>query len=50
MLGWHKRDGDYIIHRRGNEERLIEGYSETRAKKDEYNRKRVVERLRKAYK
>jgi hypothetical protein len=49
VLGWHKRDGEYIEHRRGNGERLIVGYSETRAKKDAYNRKRGVERLRKAY-
>ena len=49
VLGWHKRDGEYIEHRRGNGERLVVGYSETRAKKDAYNRKRGVERLRKAY-
>lgn len=48
-LGWDKRDGEYIEHRRANGERLIVGYSETRAKKDAYNRKRGVERLRKAY-
>lgn len=49
ILGWDKKDGGFIEHRRDNGERLIVGYSDARAKKDSYNRERGVERLRKAY-
>ena len=49
ILGHEKKDGCYFERKRNNEERLIVGYSETRAKKDAYNRNRGVARLRKAY-
>lgn len=50
ILGWEKKSGDFYEYKRGNDERLIVGYSEARAKKDAYNRTRGVERLRKTFK
>lgn len=49
ILEQEKSDGCFFERRRGGGERLIVGYSETRAKKDAYNRTRGVARLRKAY-
>lgn len=49
ILGLEKKNGLFHEMRRDNGERLIVGYSESRAKKDRYNRERGVERLRKAY-
>ena len=49
ILQWEKKDGEFIECKRDNGERLVIGYSETRAKKDAYNRERGVERLRKSY-
>lgn len=49
IFSHEKRDGQYIERKRDGGERLIVGYSETRAKKDAYNRTRGVARLRKAY-
>ena len=49
ILSHDKKDGCYFERKRGEGERLIVGYSETRAKKDAYNRNRGVARLRKAY-
>ena len=43
-------DGDFSELDREHGERLIVGYSKKRADKDAYNRKRGIERLRKAYK
>lgn len=43
-------DGEFAELVRENDERLIVGYSKKRADKDTYNRKRGIERLRKAYK
>ena len=50
ILAWEKKNGEFFEHKRENGERLIVGYSDTRAKKDVYNRTRGVERLQKAYK
>ena len=50
ILSWEKKSGDFYEYKRGNDERLIVGYSEARAKKDAYNRNRGVERLRKTFK
>jgi transposase len=50
ILAWEKKNGEFFEYRRENGERLIVGYSDTRAKKDAYNRTRGVERLQKAYK
>lgn len=44
-----KIDGAFYEYKRDNGERLVVGYSETRAKKDAYNRERGIARLRKAY-
>lgn len=49
ILGHAKKDGHFFERKRDGGERLIVGYSETRAKKDAYNRSRGVARLRKAY-
>ena len=49
ILSHDKKDDCYFERKRGEGERLIVGYSETRAKKDAYNRNRGVARLRKAY-
>lgn len=49
ILGQEKQDGCFFERSRDRGERLIVGYSETRAKKDAYNRTRGVARLRKAY-
>ena len=43
-------DGEFAELAREHGERLIVGYSKKRADKDAYNRKRGIERLRKAYK
>lgn len=48
ILGQEKKDGSFFECRHDDGERLIVGYSETRAKKDAYNRNRGVQRLRKA--
>lgn len=42
-------DGEFAELAREHRERLIIGYSKKRAHKDAYNRKRGIERLRKAY-
>ncbi len=49
ILSHEKKDGCYFERKSSEGERLIVGYSETRAKKDAYNRSRGVARLRKAY-
>ncbi len=49
ILSHDKKNGCYFERKCGEGERLIAGYSETRAKKDAYNRNRGVARLRKAY-
>ena len=49
ILGWERKNDDFYECKRENDERLIVGYSEARAKRDAYNRNRGVERLRKAY-
>lgn len=48
ILKQEKKDDSFFECRRDDGERLIVGYSETRAKKDAYNRSRGVQRLRKA--
>ena len=50
ILGQCKEDNHCHEYKRSNGERLILSYSETRAKKDAYNRERGIARLRKAYK
>lgn len=50
ILSLNKDDNTCYEFKRPNGERLIISYSEKRAKKDAYNRKRGIERLRKAYK
>ena len=50
ILEQEKNNEGYSEYKRINGERLILSYSTTRAKKDAYNRKRGVERLRNAYK
>lgn len=50
ILGQGKEDSHCHEYKRNNGERLILHYSETRAKKDAYNRERGIARLRKAYK
>jgi transposase len=49
ILSLQKRDGEFNETKKGNI-RLIVGYSESRAKKDKYNREKGVKRLKKAYK
>lgn len=60
ILSWEKKDGcfyemkkEYKVREESNEyemsARLIVGYSESRAKKDRYNRDKGVRRLKKAY-
>ena len=49
ILSLEKTDGDFNEIHKGNA-RLIVGYSQSRAKKDRYNREKGVERLKKAYK
>ena len=50
ILEQEKKNEGYCEHKRADGERLILSYSETRAKKDAYNRERGVERLGNAYK
>lgn len=50
ILEQEKKDGCCHECKRENGERLILSYSDTRARKDAYNRERGVARLRKAYK
>jgi transposase len=49
ILSLEKRDGEFKETSKGDA-RLIVGYSQSRAKKDRYNREKGVERLKKAYK
>lgn len=49
ILSLQKRDGEFNETSKGDA-RLIVGYSQSRAKKDRYNREKGVERLKKAYK
>lgn len=49
VLKQELRDGEFAELGREHGERLIVGYSKKRADKDAYNRKRGIERLRKAY-
>jgi len=49
ILSLEKTDGEFNEIHKGNA-RLIVGYSQSRAKKDRYNREKGVERLKKAYK
>ncbi len=49
ILSLEKRDGEFN-EREKDGTRLIIGYSESRAKKDKYNREKGVKRLQKAYK
>ena len=49
ILSLEKRDGEFNETSKGGA-RLIVGYSQSRAKKDRYNREKGVERLKKAYK
>jgi len=48
-LSLEKRDGEFNEIHKGDV-RLIVGYSQSRAKKDRYNREKGVQRLKKAYK
>ena len=48
-MSLEKRDGEFNEKHKGDA-RLIVGYSQSRAKKDRYNREKGVERLKKAYK
>ena len=50
ILGLQLADGEYAECQASEGERLVVGYSRKRAEKDAYNRKRGVDRLRKAYK
>lgn len=50
ILEQEKKDDRCHEYKRKNGERLILSYSDTRARKDAYNRERGVARLRKAYK
>jgi transposase len=50
ILEQGKKNEGYCEYKRAAGERLILSYSDTRAKKDAYNRERGVERLRNAYK
>lgn len=50
ILEQEKKDGRCHEYKRENGERLILSYSDTRARKDAYNRERGVARLKKAYK
>ena len=49
ILSLEKRDGEFNEKHKGDA-RLIVSYSQSRAKKDRYNREKGVERLKKAYK
>jgi transposase len=49
ILSLKKRDGEFNETSKGDA-RLIVGYSQSRAKKDRYNREKGVDRLKKAYK
>jgi transposase len=49
ILSLEKRDGEFNETNK-SDARLIVGYSQSRAKKDGYNREKGVERLKKAYK
>ena len=49
ILSLEKRDSEFNETHKGDA-RLIIGYSQSRAKKDRYNREKGVERLKKAYK
>lgn len=49
ILEQPKLPGKYHEHKYGNNTRLILGYSDERARKDAHNRKKGVDRLRKAY-
>jgi transposase len=49
ILSLEKRDGEFNETNKGDA-KLIVGYSQSRAKKDRYNREKGVERLKKAYK
>jgi transposase len=49
VLSLEKREGEFYETSKGDT-RLIIGYSQSRAKKDGYNREKGVEQLRKAYK
>jgi len=50
ILEQEKKNEGYCECKRSDGDRLILSYSDTRAKKDAYNRERGVERLRNAYK
>ena len=49
ILSQRLANGEFAEHVRKGDERLIIGYSQKRADKDAYNRKRGIARLRKAY-
>jgi len=49
ILSQNLGDGEFAERRIAGTDRLIIGYSTKRAEKDAYNRKRGIERLRKAY-
>jgi transposase len=48
VLNLHLKDGQSTVIKKKNKQRLIINYSNQRAKKDEYNRKRGLEKLEKA--
>jgi transposase len=50
ILSLNKINGAFYELKKGDNRRLIVGYSESRAKKDKYNREKGVRRLEKAYK
>jgi hypothetical protein len=50
ILSQKKKDGSFYEIKKGNNSRLILGYSDSRAVKDRYNREKGVRRLEKAYK
>jgi len=49
ILSLEKRDGCFYEMKKSDQNRLIIGYSENRAKKDRYNREKGVRRLEKSY-
>jgi len=50
ILSQNKQDGAFYEYQKSEQCKLIVGYSEQRAKKDSYNRKKGVKRLEKEYK
>ena len=49
ILSLKKENGEFYEKRKGNNLRLIVGYSDKRAKKDSYNREKGIKRLERAF-